>query len=875
MDLGFLFDDQANTLARWIAHQEFYIAAWTGPQALTAAVRKQSENARARSRGQTIGGRTAQNVAAANPSIKDLHRAFVTSLAGSLRNAGVLSEVLDTHAYARTLRKRTDPHGTSWNWRAVLPGDPIPMRADGSRDFSDALYPTLRSQIFPEAFTFGADDSLEVKGRTYAFVHMQLWPQTPRKFQVLFRTLAKNGIPYGLNITLGSGGVNSMTVGIKSFFAAVLAKASSDNPRYYAAIKELKARRQQNETIVSAQLAFCTWIEADEDRDLLRARQATLASLVQDWGAADTSMGIGDASMAFASSFPGFMRASSAPASLPPLREIIRMFPLDMASPLFDEGEFLLRSDSQLLPYVQGSSKQAAMTDATFAPMGSGKSLAQNVYNFAFLMLGETSLPYLSIGDIGRSSEGLVRLIQMALPPAKRHLAVFERLRFEKRYAINAFDLPLGSDEPLPLHMAFLVRLVTALCGDQETGKTDEAIPGLAAACIKASYSERKRDKSPKLYRRGLNHKIDEAIERIGVPITQHTCWWDIRDAMFHAGDEHLALQAAIFAVPVLPEIGAKAQDQLIAGQYTKIVNGEPITKYFFRKLVEAVNRIPLLAEPTQFSLGSARVVSLDLDEVSPKTDGWTSAIMFMLARHVLAGHFFQYVQDADLFESAYRDYQRRRIEEIRESAKRFFMDEIHRVTKNSALVDQVAKDFETNTREGRKWKLHMGFASQVIDDTPPVLMGLSQTRFIMGYADREDLDKIVAKFGLTPSARRAVTHIGKPTSAGANMVAMYRIGDGDVVQFSTLTVGPLMRWAFTSEANERNLRDYLYESLDPRTTIEALAKRYPRNGMLDREIEERKQGIGSAGVDRDASESILRSIARDMVEKEREREYA
>ena len=68
---------------------------------------------------------------------------------------------------------------------------------------------------------------------------------------------------------------------------------------------------------------------------------------------------------------------------------------------------------------------------------------------------------------------------------------------------------------------------------------------------------------------------------------------------------------------------------------------------------------IPLLSQVTKFDLGEARVVSLDLDEVA-KSGGDAAdrqtAVMYMLARYILARHYYLTEDNLADIPDAYRE---------------------------------------------------------------------------------------------------------------------------------------------------------------------------------------------------------------------------
>ena len=88
-----------------------------------------------------------------------------------------------------------------------------------------------------------------------------------------------------------------------------------------------------------------------------------------------------------------------------------------------------------------------------------------------------------------------------------------------------------------------------------------------------------------------------------------------------------------------------------------------------------------MLKEPTRFDLGDAQIVSLDLDEVATRGGPAAerqSAVMYMLARHVLGARFFLMPDDVKLMPERYQPYHAERIEAIREDPKRLCYEKAH-----------------------------------------------------------------------------------------------------------------------------------------------------------------------------------------------------
>jgi intracellular multiplication protein IcmB len=850
LDMDFLLKDWAKNLGRFVAEQGTYIAITTNAGALPSKQQKRdAEKNRAQGLQSAILSSAGQNVMAANAALLSPHTAFLRSLMQAFSSAGILADVLDAHEGARVMRASVAPSVTPPEWRAHLPGDPMHLRQTVRSDQSSVMYPLLAEQVFPVAMRKDGD-FLVVGDRRYAFVYLSLWPQSPKPFGVLMASLQRASTPYAISFLLSGGALDG--TGINSALASLFAIGSTHNKILRKGLVEVQNRILEGETMVGAQAVLMTWTSVDAPLSDLRERQAAMVGAVSSWGACEPSTVIGDPALAFTAMIPGATSVSPAPKTPAPLSEIIPMLPIERVANIWRSGSVLYRAGSKLFPFEQGSSLQSAPVEVGFAPMGGGKSVNIGVMNLGFILQSD-DIPYLSTSDIGPSSLGLVTMLQMGLPPSQRHLAQYHRLRWEPRFTTNVFDLPLGANKPLPMHEKFLVNFICLLCGDS-SGKTDEAIPGLATVCIQAAYEDRLPQNQPRRYSKGLDMELDDAIHALGVGIHPYTTWYDIRDVFFDAGKIHEATLAQRYAVPTLSEIGSRAQSGIVSDSYKKTISGETITYFFYRKINEAIQRIPILDGASRFSLDDARVVALDLDEVAPNTggeaSGWLSAVAVMLSRHLLASRFFVMPEDAQLFEPRYIAWQAERITRLRESPKRIVYDELQRFSQNKAVVDQFVADAGTMVREGRKWNLHLAFYSQSISHIPDDIVSLSFTRYIFG-GSKAEIDKASQKLHLSQSAKQACLRIGSPGKHGANFVAIYRVSgvkSDECVQFLTSTVGPSLLWSLETTPENAAVRNRLYERWGARKTIAILGRHY--SGGVKDQVKALAKTMPSGGGD-------------------------
>lgn len=276
---------------------------------------------------------------------------------------------------------------------------------------------------------------------------------------------------------------------------------------------------------------------------------------------------------------------------------------------------------------------------------------------------------------------------------------------------------------------------------------------------------------------------------------------------------------------------------------------GETLISAFSRMISSAVREYPVLSRVTAFDLGESKIVSLDLDEVAKSggdaADRKTS-VMYMLARYVLARHYYLTEEVLGDIPEQYRNYHLERIREIREDPKRIVYDEFHRTSRSQAVRDQVIIDM----REGRKWNVQISLLSQSVDDFDPVMIEFATGIYIMDAGPAQTIEKTTKIFGLSETAKTALrTRVHGPRQGGATFIAQFATKAGISVQLLTLTLGPIELWAFSTTAEDAAVRNQLYRHLGPAEARRFLALLFP-NGTVTKELNDRLNALkGEVGV--------------------------
>lgn len=846
LSLQDLFAEREKVISSYCAKETMYFVLWTYPNSLAPEQESKAhkDKLKAIQENKYPQPLDAQNLIAAIPDIRNAHESFSRSVVNDLKALGLYCKLLEVHDALHCVRSMSEPEHTGKDWRAVLPGDRVPPRVlvNGKHaEISGLLYPRLAQQIFPRDAETLDIRTVRVGDSVYSPIFISLFPQEVKAFTTLFNRVLPTQVPWRISFQLDSSGNESIR--FKSMMSSILSFASKHNHLISDASKMLQNLEVNSDMpVVRLRVALTTWAPADNVR-LLRIRTAELVKAVQGWGSCEVAELCGDAYGGFVSTLPAVTTASVANPSAAPLGDVVTMLPFTRPASTWVYGSLIFRSpDGKPWPFQPGSSQQTTWIDLLYARPGSGKSVLSNALNLGLcLSAGVKRLPRIAIIDVGPSSSGLISLLREALPPQQQHLAAYHRLRMTPEYAINPLDTQLGNRYPTPQERSFLVNLITLLVTPLGAIRSYDGISDMAGLVLDELYKMYADTGKPRLYTPGMLPDIDEVLADISFIKDAHTTWWEVTDALFTAGFVHEAALAQRYAMPLLADAAAICRTSVVEDLYGQVLapTGESLVKAFGRMISSSVREYPILSSVTCFDLGDARIVSLDLDEVA-KSGGDAAdrqtAVMYMLARYVLANHYYLTEENAKNMPEIYQAYHKERIAEIREDAKRIVYDEFHRTTKAMAVRDQVVVDM----REGRKWNVQIALISQSVDDFDAVMVEFATSIYIMDAGPEQSIRKATEIFGLSETARIALkTRVHGPRAGGATFLAQFATKMGMNTQLLTSTVGPIELWAFSTTTEDVELRNRLYTAIGPVEARRVLANLFP-SGTVKPLVEER-----------------------------------
>lgn len=882
LDMDDLLDEREINLADWVSSERCYFVLWTTPDVLVKSERQEEKKARMeRIKGKVV-TKNSQNPLAAVAMIRNRHAAFVDAFLRELNVLGVMGSRLPSVKALREIRYSVDPGFTSPEWKPSVPGDTLLPTVRENRmgaEEWEIMWPRLGWQLCPRDARIVDNNFVQVGDRIYSPMYIDLFQKDPSRFAALFSRTMDAHIPWRICFLVEGGGLDDFR--FKGMAAGLMGMVGQGNKAVDRSLKMLNEMQNvEKTTIVQIRACLATWAPVGE-RELLVRRSSSLARAVESWGSCQVSEVTGDPVAGLASTVPAFTTGSIGTKAACPFYDALMLLPLTRPSSPWSDGSVLFRSpDGKIMPFEPYSSKQTRWISLIFASPGSGKSVLMNSLNLALAMAPmNQDLPRIAIIDIGPSSSGLISLIRTALPVERRHEVVHKRLRMAESDAINPFDTQLGCRFPTTMEMQFLRNFLTLMMTEPGQPIPSSGMASIVTAVIEEMYVTRSDKVDAKLYAPGVERDVDEAIRRHGISVDHRTIWWEVVDDLFRRGEIRAATLAQRHAVPLLQDAVTAVQGEKVRTALGEIQNretGENLIQTFTRQVATLLNIFPILARPTAFDLGDARIAALDLDEVA-KTGGpqadWQTGILYMLARQVMAKDFYLNKDllvdmpapaDIELRSTVpaneYREYHRKRIDDLTASPKRICYDEFHRTSKCSQVRDQVLVDM----REGRKFQVDVMLSSQSLEDFDDQMMEFASSIYVMDAGNATATENICKKFGFDdPEERYAIERrIHGPRRGGGTFLVQHQTTFGKYSMLLSNTLGPIELWAFSTTAEDVAIRNRLYERVGPKLARKALAQMFP-GGSAKGEVEDRrermKERMGS--LDEEGSTNIIQEI--------------
>lgn len=791
-------------------------------------------------------------------------------------------------------------------------------------DLSYLFPPNLSRQIMgsQSISVLGQKDGLPnhtvaIGGRLYASTMMDIAPNQPSVFNSLFSAFNQNTtkdlqgrkvtIPWSVSFMLTSDGMASMS--IKNVLAAVLARIPpSSNLSIARALEQLRYVEREKLSIVSLQLCAMTWVEDTPDaKKLLAERKVSLQSTLGAWGGMTTKDNVGDPVMLWRSNILGLSSESVGTRAAIQLSHAISLLPLARPASPFNRGTVLHKTlDGKLMPLEKFSSQQNTWVTIITGTPGSGKSVLMNKLLYeTCLMPGIQRLPWISIIDKGISSTGLINLLREALRPEMRHLVAARRLRKDRKSAINPFDIKPGLTYPLESERTQMVSFLSTMMTPPESEKPYDDTTTFCAEIIKLAFdSVQEQTGTPKMYKTYYNRELDGIlqeyhilnyaekthIDEFGRTIRtpdyetfDDVTYFSLVRKLHHAGEKTKNARdrfrlwrgrdlAQRYAVPVLPDLISIIESDQIKKNFTNIVGSQETMPVFAQRAIRSIiSEYECFSNATEFDVDTARVLSLDLQDVIDKNNRKQTALFFQAARMIAVKKFSLSEEDVnpEKIPSMFLPYYRNMLRELSMDRKTLAYDEFSNAKEDLATMKQV----ETDAREGRKWGTELILASQYIKDfkyskgdkqTDSVnLLDLATTVCICSRPQDENLalfkQSITAHAGVLDSFGM----IGI-SGHGLTYFSYFVTKNGHYSAYITNQVGHKMMWSLTTDQVDRSMRSAMLAKV-PNLSRAMSILAWAFGGGVSSRYQERAAVIGDALTDQQR-ESLIDTMAEEAI---------
>lgn len=854
MDLSDLLDDARETLARVCLYEAVFIVLWSRPTMLDPAERalEKQERKEYQTKYKVPAMMDGQNLMRPIRFLVDQHNAFVDTFLDVVFQLRGSAQKISAHDAVREQKRFLYRDFVPDNWKPQLPGDRMLIRwkRNSNNDISVAVPARLDQQIMMSDGAIGNSKgdggvtdtrAVRIGNKIFAPCMISIHPQRIMPFTTLFSTLhnattktihGNKPMPWAISFNLEGDGIAQIQ--LKKVFAGILGPTSEINRNFVAASNALSHYRRQGGCVVKFQVNACTWAEMGDEKQLM-IRRSKLIKALSSWGDTTVLEETGDPLEGVTSCVPGLMPRSIAPAAAAPIEDASFMLPLQRpASPFFGGQSAYRTLDGKLMKWEMFSAQQTAWITLIFATMGAGKSVWLNRQNIELCLVGGLKkLPFICAIDIGISSQGFINAIQDGLPEEQKHLAIYKRIQNTKEYAINQLDTKLGCRYPLQHERETMKNWLVALATSAD-GRTHRFMPEFCGRVIDAAFcrfSDDDEQATPKEYGHEADLVVKQAVDAEGIPFSQATKWWEIVDALFEAGRLFEAERAQRYAVPTLMDLMGIASEPSISADFANALDeGMKVEEVFKIMVSAAIGDYPIFSTCTQFDVGAARIMALDLQDVvqvGSEPARKAAALFFAMARSAFIRKINLSPEDLPYVNKKYRPYFERLVLENTDTYKRICYDEYHKTGGNKSFREIIL----TDGREGRKWNLEIMLSSQLPDDFDK-LAEIATCKVILSAGTPQTRARIKEIFGLSETEEQALLqYVHGPTPDGATFLAKIQVKSGEMTQLFTSTIGPIMYWSLTTTAEDRAVRSLLYQRMPKAHARKMLAKHFPRGG--------------------------------------------
>ncbi len=852
LEIDDVFDSNRDELKNFVSYDKVFVAAWTHITSFNPTELTQIQKDHEREVSEHLSNRKVkppQQDSVKTEHFKtdlfDKHQGLTQLLSNTFDGMGASFELLSSRDAAIKMKSQIEPEVTPENCPITLLGDEYTPRAqDGNSTDElqdDILFPKLDRQLTKLAHYPSIENPsvYQVGSNYYYSMYVDFFPKKFKPMSELKKAIPK-GVEYRLSLLMNTG--KPFRHAINSIVSSFIPFASDRNAYIKEAFDKLK---DKSGTRLKLQMHVVT--SAPSMSQLKRNRQQLIAAFAE-WGSASLALDTADPKETYISSAIGASPKSPVEAGLPFVDEAAFISPLYKPTSQWSSGSVLFCSeDGQLMPFQPASAQQESAATAIVAKPRMGKSvLANSILVSLATQSGLQRFPRFAAFDIGDSTSGAIDILRDGLPDDEKHLVKNVKMENTEEHTKNIFDLQLGASRPLPMERGQIQRFIMLLISEPGE-EAKEGMSDLVALAIDAAYEYVESETGNRVYIQGAHPKLDAIIEKHEINvINNETPLLQIRDQLF---DRELYREAEIaqsYYVPTLKELPVIiSQNNKLVREYGEASTFGDLIARLGSKIRGALRQYPCLAGHTEMDLAGARIISVDLTNVTEKGGGMAAkktSIMYAIAAYAAANDFFLNTNQVQYFDTKYQEYQHERISEIAEDLKVIQMDEFHRPAESPEALAMV----EQYLLEGPKSKVAVTLISQFVEHFKHLLSACTNI-FFLGRPPEKELKHIDDAINLSESEKDVLMHrTHGPGRGGSAMLHWMSTNKGQFSQFVRFPYGPVGLWGLGTSGDDKILKRRMTERFGGAKGRYLLAHYYPA-ATVKAEIDRLKE-MGEVG---------------------------
>lgn len=893
-----------------------------------------------------------QNLHQVSNILLSKHSEFVQRFIGCFRGSDyyVSIERINAVKALSVIRHSVQPNSSPRNWIPAVALDQqmmreqahvdefnMPVMFPSNQDYEDQSHimpPELPRQLLSQSIeVLGASENLppntiRCDGRLYASVFMDIPPTSPAMFNELFSAFNNTAfvdtrgqvrsIPWSITFLVSGDGMAGSIM--KKVFKDIVGLAPpSTNANLQAAYNQLNYLKKNDKAVVGIQCSAMTWVDDvnDKSRELLTKHKNLMKYAMEAWGSMKVIDNVGDPILGWRSNHIGMATNHVGTKGAAPLPHVLAMLPLTRPASAFKTGTVINRTlDGKVMLLEKFSSQMRTWVKCITGTPGSGKSVMLNNELLETCLLGGLErLPFITVIDKGESSSGFIELIRDRLPPHLKYLAVTKKLRKEKEYAINPFDVKVGLTRPLNDEKTQMVAFLTALLTPTNSNKPYQDTQAFVSFLIESmfdSIQEGTERGNPKLYQYQQNIELDKYIidneiiefekDSRGQPLyhrpLEQITYFALVRKLHKLGESQIEGSkkqvtawrardlAHRLAMPTLPEINSILSDPKTLETFTnEVATGETMPEFAKRAVAYSISAYPCFAHTTQFDVDTARLVSLDLQEVVSKQNPQQSSLFVQIARMIGVKKIGLSKGDiqSEIMPEMFKRYYTQELQNLNADKKVLAIDEMHNYRGNSVFMGLL----EVDAREGRKWGLELILASQYISDfyfdTPSDSDGATTVDLLSAVTHmclctppegkdlkifRDYFDPVDSNTGKYKIPQSTLNSI-RLDSNGLTYLSCLKAKSKRYTQLLTLQVASKRLWSLTTTSEDRLIRNIMYELTngDRTKAIAALAYYLPSGAKERVELMRNNMIAENSKVSEEEIQAKANSLVRDLAE--------